>query len=114
VIGKARASFDLLRHIVHIAEVGGVDCIGIGSDLMENWDPAPFKDVSARSTTSEGIPIGRLEYVYPKGMASNADLPNLTEALLKFDFSSRDVIKFLGGNFMRVFDGVWKPVLTTK
>jgi membrane dipeptidase len=42
-------------------------------------------------------------------MASNADLPNLTAALLKFGFSSDDVVKFLGGNFMRVFDQVWKP-----
>jgi membrane dipeptidase len=107
---KPEVTFDdLLRHIVHVAEVGGVDCIGIGPDLMENWDPAPFKDVSARSTTIEGIPVGRLEYAYPKGMASNADLPNLTRALLKQGFSSDDVVKFLGGNFMRLFDHVWKP-----
>jgi microsomal dipeptidase-like Zn-dependent dipeptidase len=41
-------------------------------------------------------------------MASNADLPNLTDALLKHGFSSEDVVKFLGGNLMRIFDRVWK------
>lgn len=100
---------DLLRHILHVAEIGGVDCIGIGPDLMENWDPEPFKSVSARSTTVEGIPAGKLNFNYPKGMASNADLPNLTNALLKHGFSDEDVIKFLGGNFMRIFERVWKP-----
>ncbi len=43
-----------------------------------------------------------------KGMQSNAELPNLTEGLLKLGFTSGDVVKFLGGNFMRVFDAVWK------
>lgn len=110
VTEKDKVTFDdLFRHIVHIAKVGGVDCIGIGPDLMENWDPAPFKDVMARSTTIEGIPVGRLDYNYPKGMSSNADLPNLTDAMLKFGFSSDEVTKFLGGNLMRVFDAVWEP-----
>jgi membrane dipeptidase len=110
VTEKPNVTFDdLFRHIVHIAEIGGVDCIGIGPDLMENWDPALFKAVSARSSTIEGIAVGRLEYNYPEGMASNADLPNLTKALLEFGFAKEDVSKFLGGNFMRVFDRVWKP-----
>jgi membrane dipeptidase len=41
-------------------------------------------------------------------LRSNAELPNLTEGLLKLGFSPEDVVKFLGGNFMRVFDAVWK------
>ena len=28
---------DLLRHIAHIADVGGPDCIGIGPDLLETY-----------------------------------------------------------------------------
>ena len=109
VTEKSEVTFDdLVRHILYLAEVGGVDCIAIGPDLMENWDPEPFKDVSRRSTTVEGIPVGKLNFAYPKGMASNADLPNLTDALLKHGFSNEDVVKFLGGNLMRIFDRVWK------
>ena len=99
---------DLLRHIAHIAEVGGPDCTGIGPDLMENWDASVFTGVSERSSTVNGIAALRMKWTYPKGMRSNAELPNLTEGLLKLGFSSQDVVKFLGGNFMRVFETVWK------
>jgi len=100
---------DLLRHIAHIADVGGPDCIGIGPDLMENWDATVFTMASERSSTVNGIPALRMKWTYPKGFASNAELPNLTEGLLKLGFSTEDVVKFLGGNFMRVFDAVWRP-----
>jgi len=99
---------DLLRHIAHIAEIGGTDCIGIGPDLMENWDPTIFTSVTDRSSRVNGIPVGKLDWQYPKGIQSNADLPNLTEKLLKMGFSADDVTKFLGGNWMRVFEAVWR------
>ncbi len=99
---------DVLRHIAHMAEVGGPDCIGIGPDLMENWDETVFTAVSERAATVNGIPALRMKWTYPKGLQSNAQLPNLTEGLLKFGFTSEEVVKFLGGNFMRVFDAVWK------
>jgi membrane dipeptidase len=101
---------DVLRHIAHIAEIGGVDCIGIGPDLMENWDSKIFESVYERSSTINGLPVGKIKFEYPKGMSSNADLPNVTEGLLKLGFSNRDVEKFLGGNFLRLFGAVWKPV----
>jgi membrane dipeptidase len=100
---------DLLSHIGHIAEIGGTDCIGIGPDLMENWDASVFTTVSERSSTVNGIAAMRMNWTYPKGMRSNAELPNLTAGLLKLGFSNEDVVKFLGGNFMRVFDAVWRP-----
>jgi membrane dipeptidase len=109
ISSKANPTLDeLLRHIAHIAEIGGPDCIGIGPDLMENWDPTVFTTVSERSSTVNAIPALRMTWTYPEGMRSNAELPNLTEALLKLGFSTEDVLKFLGGNFLRVFDAVWK------
>ena len=75
---------------------------------MENWDASVFTGVSERSSTVNGIAALRMKWTYPKGMRSNAELPNLTEGLLKLGFSSQDVVKFLGGNFMRVFETVWK------
>jgi membrane dipeptidase len=76
VTNRGKVTFDhLLAHTAHVAEIGGVDCIGIGPDLMENWVPAPFQAVYERNTTVEGIPVGRLTYSYPDGMSSNADCP---------------------------------------
>jgi len=89
-------------------DVGGPDCIGIGPDLMENWDASVFTAATERSSTVNGISAMRMKWTYPKGVRSNAELPNLTEGLLKLGFSTQDIVKFLGGNFMRVFDAVWK------
>jgi microsomal dipeptidase-like Zn-dependent dipeptidase len=59
-----------------------------------------------------GIPKLRLNYSYPKGFRSNAELPNLTRGLLKLGFAESDVVNFLGGNLMRVFETVWKPAVS--
>jgi len=104
---------DLLRHIAHIAEVGGVDCIGIGPDLMENWDPGIFHRVTEKSRTLHGVPTTRMNWAYPEGMASIAELPNVTAGLLELGFGEEDVRKFLGGNFLRVFERVWQPARGT-
>lgn len=99
---------DVLRHIAYIAELGGVDCIAIGPDLMENWDPPVFTSVYERSSTIASLPVQHYEWTYPEGIQSNAELPNLTEGLLKMGFSSHDVQKFLGGNLLRLFGDVWR------
>jgi membrane dipeptidase len=69
----------LIDQIDHVAKVGGVDHVGLGSD---------FDGVS-----------GQL----PEGMDSPADLPKITEALLARGYSAEDCRKILGGNLLRVF-----------
>jgi membrane dipeptidase len=69
----------LIDHIDHIAKVGGVDHVGLGSD---------FDGVS-----------GQL----PEGLDSAADLPKITQALLDRDYSAEDCRKILGANLLRVF-----------
>jgi membrane dipeptidase len=103
---------DILRHIAHIARIGGTGCIAIGPDVMENWEASIFTTVTERSSTVYGIPKLRLNYSYPKGFRSNAELPNLTRGLLKLGFAESDVVNFLGGNLMRVFETVWKPAVS--
>ena len=100
---------DLLRQIAHIAEVGGVDCVGIGPDLMEDWEPSIVENAYERTRTINGLAYGRIKFQYPEGMSSNAQLPNVTEGLLKLGFRSEDVCKILGGNILRLFETVWKP-----
>jgi len=73
-------------------------------DLMENWDPTIFTTVSAGSSTVYSIPAVPTPYFYPEGI-----LPNLTEGLLKRGYRESDVVKFLRGDIMRIFDAVWTP-----
>ncbi len=68
----------LIDHIQHIAEVAGIDHVGIGTD---------FDGISA----------------LPEGIDSAADLPRVTDALQARGFRSPDLQKLLGGNLLRVF-----------
>jgi membrane dipeptidase len=68
----------LVDHIDHIVKVAGVDHVGIGSDF-------------------DGVPN------LPEGIKDVADLPNITYELLRRGYSEQDVLKILGGNFMRAF-----------
>lgn len=67
----------LIKHIDYIAKLIGVDHVGIGSD----FDGAES---------------------YPLGMDDVTDYPKITEELLKFGYTEKDIDKILGGNFLRV------------
>jgi len=70
---------DVIAHIQHAVEVGGIDHVGFGSDF-------------------DGIPYG------PVGLNSVLEYPFLTRELLRVGFNDEEVKKILGGNFVRVFE----------
>ena len=72
---------DGVDHIDHMVKVMGVDHVGIGSD---------FDGVQITTT----------------GLATVAELPNLTKELLNRGYSETEVNKILGGNMLRVLDAV--------
>jgi len=81
---NGKATIDtVIRHIDYIKNRVGIDYVAIGSD----WDGI------------ESTPVG-LEDV--------SKLPNLTAALLRHGYSIPDVMKILGGNYLRVFKQVVK------
>jgi membrane dipeptidase len=102
---------DLVKHIAHLAEIGGVDCVGIGPDLMEDWQEEIHKSVTEGAPKFASIPVKSISYSYPKGFRSLAEFPNLTQNLLRSGFSKEDVRKILGGNFLRVYKQVWNPTI---
>ena len=79
----------LVDHIDHIAKVAGVDHVGLGSDF-------------------DGVPN------LPEGIKDVAGLPNITYELLRRGYSERDVLKILGGNFMRAFAEVERVARTSQ
>jgi membrane dipeptidase len=68
----------LVDHIDHIAKVAGIDHVGLGSDF------------------DGGVTL-------PAGMHGVEDLPSVTYELLRRGYSEQDILKVLGGNFMRAF-----------
>ena len=71
---------EIVAHIDHVAKVAGVNHVGLGSD----FDGATM----------------------PIGMEDAAQLPKITDALLKKGYSDADVEKILGGNILRVMEAV--------
>ncbi|HEX7833613.1 MAG TPA: dipeptidase [Thermoanaerobaculia bacterium] len=81
-LGCPTATLDQVAdHIFHIANVAGIDHVGIGSDF-------------------DGVPS------LPRGLETAAGLPALTARLMERGMSDADVEKVLGGNFMRAFGDI--------
>jgi membrane dipeptidase len=108
---------DFLPHVDHVAQLtGSIEHIGIGTDMSLGTYPDHWHD-----------PWGEPDYPNPSGnyaevVTGNVRSPqralrdfncypqvlNLVDRLLAAGYSDQDVHKILGGNFLRVFDQVWK------
>jgi len=83
---------DVLDHIDHVANLAGVEHAGVGSDVDLDG-----RDSSARSTRRfdlDGINYAKKIY-------------DLTEGLIRRNYSSSDIELILGGNFKRALSEVW-------
>lgn len=69
----------ILDHIDYMVKLAGIDHVGIGADM-------------------DGIES------LPKGIDGVQDYPKITKGLLDRGYSEEDILKILGGNFMRVFE----------
>ena len=73
---------DLVDHIVHISDVGGIDCVGLGSDF-------------------DGIPTT------PTDLTDASCYPKLVDGLSSRGFNEEDIRKIMGlnlNNFLKQFD----------
>lgn len=72
---------DVVAHIDHAVEVGGIDAVGLGSD---------FDGVSC----------------VPSGLSDVSQFPNLTRALLEKGYRQEQIDKIYGGNTLRLMRAV--------
>ncbi len=83
--GRRATVDDLIRHIDHIVEVAGVECIGLGPDFLE-------PELTNRTPEH-----------YAQGIDEITKLPRVTEALVKHGYSDTAIRKILGENLLRVY-----------
>jgi membrane dipeptidase len=97
---------DLLDHVTYVAELVGIDHVGIGSDFFEAESEIRF----ARHSLSHPEVRGNYESiatVYVEGFSRIEHFPRLTEALVRRRFADADILKILGGNLLRLFRAAW-------
>jgi membrane dipeptidase len=96
---------DMIKHIDYVVSLIGVDHVGLGPDLLEEWPKETYDSI-----WGEGQILGgqKITFDYPKGFESLTNIPDLQQMLLDSGYSKDDVGKILGGNLIRVFRQVWK------
>ena len=87
----------VVDHYEHIAEVAGVEHVGVGPDFVA--DVFADRYPADVDLTSEGLDAK----AQVPGLYASRHLPRLTAALLERGFSEADVRLILGENFLRVF-----------
>jgi len=109
---------DYVDHISYVAELVGVNHVGIGLDLAEGYFWTREQVMQRRRPEEELQKIQdeflrssreRLYYyeVAMPWLKSVSQMPIITEALVVRGYSDQDVEKILGGNFLRVFEKIW-------
>ena len=88
----------VVDHIEHIAEVAGIDHVGLGPDFIRDYMDAIYPQYEQ----FVGFADVDMKAVVP-GLARERDLPNLTQRLVERGWAEPDVRKVLGENWLRVF-----------
>jgi membrane dipeptidase len=102
----------LVDQIDYLVELVGVDHIGIGLDINEGMTPEVF-DARRKGFLTEfpELTMGGdfpFEHYYAFGLTSMRHVDRITDALVRRGYGDDDVIKILGGNFVRLLRAVWK------
>jgi membrane dipeptidase len=83
---------NVLDHIDHVAKLAGVEHVGLGSDV--DLDGRDVHGHSSRKNDLDGITYERKIY-------------DLTEGLIRRNYSNSDIQLILGGNFQRALAEIW-------
>ena len=106
---------DVIDHIDYAVKLIGIDHVAIATDM------ATYGSRTRELTKDSVLRVTRLVHPevfgvgptdrgdpYPVGIDSHDKMPNLTAGLIKRGYADVDISKILGGNWMRVFERVWK------
>jgi membrane dipeptidase len=97
--------------IDYLVNLVGVDHVGVGLDISEGLTPELFEQ--RRKGFLTDFPELRMggdfpyEHYYVFGLTSMANMRLVTEELVRRNYADEDVLKILGGNFVRLFGQVW-------
>ncbi|MCB8922157.1 MAG: membrane dipeptidase [Ardenticatenaceae bacterium] len=97
---------DYVAAIDYLVQLVGPDHVALGPDFMEEMP----KEVSA--AVLQGLPVDVATFMQEmppvQNFASAAETGNVTAALLANGYSAADTQKIMGGNWLRLYEQVWK------
>ncbi len=97
----------MVRHIDYVCELIGAEHVGIGLDYVFSSGVDP--DFSSEEYSDYWPPeYYRGSALCDDTLFSPAQLPQLTEVLMKQGYSDKNIRGIMGGNMMRVAKQVWK------
>jgi membrane dipeptidase len=91
--------YDYLKKLI------GVDHIGLGPDFVDG--PGRNDEGSADRNRMPAEIYSEQPWFYVKGFESIAELPNVTRGLIRRGWSTAEIRKVLGENWLRVYEKVW-------
>jgi membrane dipeptidase len=94
-----------IDHMAYIAELVGVEHVGVGLDYWNGTEADYLEFVESGMWSPENYPPP--PWPYPAGLGDASGLPTLTERLLERGFSAADVRGILGENWLRVWAQIW-------
>jgi membrane dipeptidase len=85
-------------HIEHIANLIGIDGVGVGFDFFEfiysQWPESAKRELAEKLTTPQFIP----------DLKNHSHARNLTRKLIERGFNDEQIEKILRGNWLRIFE----------
>ncbi len=107
---------DFCGMIIDTAELMGIDNIGIGSDLCQNWGYETLEWMRSGKWTfkpdyGEGSAQNANWPRQPEWFANSLNFENIVEGLLNKGVVQHDVEKIMGGNWFRFFEKSFEPLL---
>jgi membrane dipeptidase len=85
-------------HIEHIANLIGIDGVGVGFDFFEfiysQWPESAKRELAGKLTTPQFIP----------DLKNHSHARNLTRKLIERGFNDEQIEKILRGNWLRIFE----------
>jgi membrane dipeptidase len=90
---RKRSVEDLVNHVDHIARLVGIDHVGLGLDFCDG-----FKNYLSLPRSIDTYDV----------LPGHHHLKRFTAAMVQRGYSDEDILKVLGGNFMRLYEHVLK------
>ena len=103
--GKDATVSDLVDHIDYLVDLIGPDQVGLGLDFCETSPQTHAEMIASGEWSIEDYPDS--SGTYPIGLETPAQIPNITNELIKRGYPSDAMAGILGHNWIDLFKRVW-------